>query len=110
MQREDFEQQLTALLRDAGPDTVAELTDTAIAYWNGERVVYADVSAEGTGGLAGEFELDARRWTMERLACRLADRPRIERTPRSAGRDINDRRRQIRLFSPAQSGCAGCAR
>ena len=63
MQREDFEEQLTALLRDAGPDTVAELTDTAIAYWNGERLIYADVSAEGTGGLAGEFELDARRWT-----------------------------------------------
>jgi hypothetical protein len=63
MQREDFEQQLTALLRDTGPDTVAELTDTAIAYWNGERLVYADVSAEGTGALAGEFELDARRWT-----------------------------------------------
>ena len=53
MQREDFEQQLTALLRDTGPDTVAELTDTAIAYWNGERLVYADVSAEGTGALAG---------------------------------------------------------
>jgi hypothetical protein len=63
MEQEDFEQQLTALLRDAGPDTVAELTDTAIAYWNGERLVYAVVGADGTGALAGEFELDARRWT-----------------------------------------------
>ena len=63
MEREDFEQQLTALLRDAGPNIVAELTDTAIAYWNGERLVYAAVSADGTGALAGEFELDARRWT-----------------------------------------------
>jgi hypothetical protein len=52
---------LTALLRGAGPHTVAELTDTAIAHWNGERLVYADVSAEGTGALAGVFELDARR-------------------------------------------------
>lgn len=63
MEQEDFEEQLTALLRDAGPDTVAELTDTAIAYWNGERLVYAVVGADGTGALAGEFELDARRWT-----------------------------------------------
>ncbi|BCG02648.1 hypothetical protein PPGU19_072160 (plasmid) [Paraburkholderia sp. PGU19] len=54
---------MTALLRDAAPDSVAELTDTAIAYWNGERLVYAFVSAEGTGALAGEFELDSRRWT-----------------------------------------------
>lgn len=35
MQFEDFETKLAVLLRSAGPETVAERTDTTIAYWNG---------------------------------------------------------------------------
>jgi hypothetical protein len=39
MNREDFEARLTVILRDAGPGIVAELTDTLIAYLEGERIV-----------------------------------------------------------------------
>ncbi|GJH39308.1 hypothetical protein CBA19CS91_41145 [Paraburkholderia hospita] len=62
MQFEDFETQLHVLLRSAGPETVAELTDAAIAYWNGQRLVYATVDADGTGTLTGACALDAGTW------------------------------------------------
>lgn len=56
MQREDFEQQLTALLRGAGPDRTRQLpTGTGEAGLRG-------CQREGTGALAGDFELHARRW------------------------------------------------
>ncbi|MBN3760545.1 hypothetical protein [Burkholderia sp. Ac-20365] len=63
MRIEDFEQQLTAILQSAGPGTVAELTDTAIAYWNGIHLVYAEIDIDGTGALTGAFEMNAQRWT-----------------------------------------------
>ena len=62
MQFEDFEAQLRMLRQIAGPETVAELTDTAIAYWNGQRLVYATVDAEGTDTLIGPWALDAHTW------------------------------------------------
>ncbi len=62
MEREEFVTRLTSILQDAGPGTVAELTDTAIAYWNGERLVYAFLSAEGNGAQGEEFDLGAQRW------------------------------------------------
>ena len=71
MQFEEFETQLAALLQSAGPATVAELTDTTIAYWDGERVVYATVDTGG-GRLIGPCALDARHW-MEWLADWLTD-------------------------------------
>jgi hypothetical protein len=40
----------------------AELADTMIAYWNGSRLVYANVDTGGTGALGGTFELNAQRW------------------------------------------------
>jgi hypothetical protein len=63
MDLEDFVQRLTVVLQDAGPGIVAELTDTELAYWDGQRLVYASVSPDGSGTLAGEFVLDAQRWS-----------------------------------------------
>jgi hypothetical protein len=34
---------------------VAELTDTVVAWWNGERVVYAQVDTFGAGALTGPY-------------------------------------------------------
>jgi hypothetical protein len=62
MRYEEFDSQLAALLRSAGPDTVAELTATMVAWWNGRRVVYAVVDSAGSGALTGAYELDANRW------------------------------------------------
>ncbi|BCG05373.1 hypothetical protein PPGU19_099410 (plasmid) [Paraburkholderia sp. PGU19] len=63
MQFEEFENKLAALLRSAGPETVAELTDTVVAWWNGERVVYAQAETFGAGALTGRFIFDACQWS-----------------------------------------------
>lgn len=63
MELDIFERQLATMLQNAGPGTVAELTDTVIAYWNGNRLAYAEVDTEGTGAITGTFEMDAERWT-----------------------------------------------
>lgn len=63
MELDIFEQQLATILQNAGPGTVAELTDTLVAYWNGNRLVYAEVDTEGTGAITGTFTMDANHWT-----------------------------------------------
>src|SRR6202012_2477278 len=62
MNREDFEARLTVILRDAGPGTVAELTDTLIAYLEGERIVYARLDVEGVGAPTEELDLVSGNW------------------------------------------------
>ncbi|BCG05459.1 hypothetical protein PPGU19_100270 (plasmid) [Paraburkholderia sp. PGU19] len=62
MEFEEFETRLAALLRSAGPQTVAELTDTTVAWWNGTRVVYANVDESGNSAMIGPQALDARHW------------------------------------------------
>jgi hypothetical protein len=91
MQFEDFETQLAILLRSAGPATVAELTDTTIAYWNGERVVYATLIR---GNQQADRAVRARRAPVagvEALARRLDDRSCSERAPRPAPRTLSFR-------------------
>lgn len=62
MNREDFEARLTVILRDAGPGIVAELTDTLIAYLEGERIVYARLDVEGAGAPTEELDLVSGNW------------------------------------------------
>jgi hypothetical protein len=114
MQFEDFETQLVVLLQSAGPATVAELTDTTIAYWNGERVVYANVDTEGTGRLIGPCALDARRWLEWKDWLGLADRSCSERAARPAPRTVSFRGLQYRCnlqgeayLQALQPNCSG---
>jgi hypothetical protein len=49
--------QLAALLRDQPRGTTANLTDFAVAYWNGHRVVYVFLDENSYAALDEEFNL-----------------------------------------------------
>lgn len=59
---ERFESQLAMLLRDLPRGMVAELTDFAVAYWNGWEVVYAFLRDDNDGRIEEEFDLTAYVW------------------------------------------------
>jgi hypothetical protein len=59
MTREQFETRLAMILRDIAFGTTADLTDRAVAYWNGQRVVYAHLRDDDSDQIADEFSLEA---------------------------------------------------
>lgn len=61
MTLEQFKTQLSTLLRDLMPCTTADLTDSAVAYWDGRRVVYCYLDDE-SDVLDEEFDLDVGLW------------------------------------------------
>jgi len=54
---EEFEAHVAMLLRDQPRGTTADLTDFAVAYWDGERVRYVFLHEDGQGALDEEFDL-----------------------------------------------------
>ncbi|WP_260854709.1 hypothetical protein [Paraburkholderia sp. BCC1884] len=58
---DQFNTKLSTLLRDLMPCTTADLTDTAIAYWDGRRVVYCYLD-DDSGLIDEEFDLGGRSW------------------------------------------------
>jgi hypothetical protein len=60
--RARFKTQLRMLLRDLPRATSADLADFAIAYWDGEQVVFAFLSEEHPGEIDEEFDLDDYVW------------------------------------------------
>lgn len=58
---EQFKTQLSTLLRDLMPGTTADLTDSAVAYWNGRGVIYCYLDDE-SDLIDAEFDLDDRLW------------------------------------------------
>ena len=70
MTRKEFENRLAMILQDVAFGTTADLTDRAVAWWNGQRVVYAYLRDDGSGRIEAEFPLDAhwsewREWLSE---------------------------------------------
>ncbi|MFM0239163.1 hypothetical protein [Paraburkholderia phytofirmans] len=60
---EQFKTQLAAMLRRIPYGASADLTDYAIAFWDGARVVYAFISDnDGTERIDDEFELGEYEW------------------------------------------------
>jgi hypothetical protein len=59
MTREEFENSLALILRDIALGTTADLTDRAVAYWNGQRVVYAYLRDDESGQIDRELSLEA---------------------------------------------------
>jgi hypothetical protein len=59
MTRDDFENKLAMILQDVAYGTTADLTDRAVAYWNGRRLVYATLRDDGSGLTGKEFDLGA---------------------------------------------------
>ena len=57
MTHEEFEAHVAMLLRDQPRGTTADLTDFAVAYWDGERVRYVFLHEDGQGALDEEFDL-----------------------------------------------------
>lgn len=55
-----FRAQLAMLLRDLPAGTTADLTDVAVAYWNGTRLVGAYL--RDGGRIDEEFDLDENAW------------------------------------------------
>ncbi len=49
--------QLASLLRDQPPGTTANLTNFAVAYWDGQRVVYVFLDEHDDAELDEEFDL-----------------------------------------------------
>ncbi|MGF6724680.1 hypothetical protein P3T43_004049 [Paraburkholderia sp. GAS41] len=62
MTREQFENNLAMILQDIALGTTADLANRAVAYWNGQRVVYAYLRDDGSGAIADEFCL-AENWS-----------------------------------------------
>lgn len=62
MTLDQFKSQLSALLRDKPRGTTADLTDFAIAYWNGHEVVYAFLQYGESDAIDEEFELGDFEW------------------------------------------------
>jgi hypothetical protein len=56
MPDDQFESHLAMLLRDQPRGTTADLTDFAVAYWDGVRVRYVFLHEDGDGSLDEEFE------------------------------------------------------
>ncbi|RFU49624.1 hypothetical protein [Paraburkholderia sp. DHOC27] len=59
MTRDEFESKLAMILQDVAFGTTADLTDEAVAYWDGHRIVYATLAEDG-GRVDREFDLGAR--------------------------------------------------
>src|SRR5258708_7795644 len=62
MTLDDFKSQLTAALRDAPLPMTADITDFAVAFWNGRQVVYAYLRDDNNGLLDDEFDLTDNEW------------------------------------------------
>ena len=62
MTLDDFKSQVAAVLRDAPRCTTADLTDFAVAFWNGRDVVYAYLRDDLSGALDEEFNLSDNEW------------------------------------------------
>ena len=73
MTREEFDNRLAMILQDAAFGTTADLTDRAVAYWNGQRTVYATLRDDDSGLIDKEFSLEGhwsewREWLEEWMA------------------------------------------
>lgn len=78
MTLDQFEAQLGMWLRDHPSGAAAELTDFAVAYWDGHRLVYAFLRDDGTGCLDEEFDLRDYQWSeWEKELVGWAARPRF---------------------------------
>jgi hypothetical protein len=62
MKIEDFKSHLSMLLRDQPIGTTADLSDFAVAWWNGHRVTYAFLLNVESGRIEEEFDLDDYGW------------------------------------------------
>jgi hypothetical protein len=62
MKREEFEQQIGAILRDHGAGTTADLTDELVAYWNGHGVAYMSVHETASGMSYEDVAMDDAYW------------------------------------------------
>ncbi|CAH2771962.1 MAG: hypothetical protein CBARDCOR_2101 [uncultured Caballeronia sp.] len=59
---EAFDNQIGMFLRDLPRGTVAELTDFAVAYWDGRQVVYAYLRDDRPEQIEEEFDLSDCVW------------------------------------------------
>lgn len=57
LNHETIDARLTDLLSHRPPGTTADLTDFAVAYWDGARVRYVFLHEDGDGAPDEEFEL-----------------------------------------------------
>jgi hypothetical protein len=57
MNSDQLHEKLADQLRDKPLGTVANITDFAVAYWDGQQVLYAFLRDEGCGRIEGEFDL-----------------------------------------------------
>jgi hypothetical protein len=83
---EQFKTQLAMFLRDMPKGTTADLTEFAVAYWDGQQVVYAFLSPDRAGEIEEEFDLDDYVWAEwhDQFAAWVAEpvmsvRPEVER-------------------------------
>ena len=73
----EFKSKLEAILRDAPPRTTADITDFAVAFWNGCHVIYAFLREDNSGLLDEEFDLTDNEWEQwheDLTACMSAPR------------------------------------
>jgi hypothetical protein len=59
---DQFKTQLAAMLREIPYGTSADLTDYAVAFWDGSKVVYAFLFEDDSGMIEDEFELGDYEW------------------------------------------------
>jgi hypothetical protein len=59
---DQFKSQLSKLLRDIPRGTTADLTEFAVAYWDGQQVNYAFPDNNGSGHLEEQFDLGEYEW------------------------------------------------
>jgi len=71
MTHDELHQKLTEQLRTMPLGTSADITDFAIAYWDGHKVVYAFLRDEGCGRVEEEFDFTEHEF--EQWADALAD-------------------------------------
>lgn len=61
MKQKDFEQHVSMLLRDLPQGTTADLSDFAVAWWNGHDVTFAFLREDGDE-IDAEFDLNDFVW------------------------------------------------
>ena len=59
---DQFKSQLSKLLRDIPFRTTADLTAFAVAYWDGQQVIYAFTNNNGSVQLEDQFYLGGYEW------------------------------------------------
>ncbi|MFL9913287.1 hypothetical protein [Paraburkholderia sp. RL17-337-BIB-A] len=59
---DQFKSQLSKLLRDIPFGTTADLTAFAVAYWDGQQVIYAFTNNNGSVQLEDQFDLGEYEW------------------------------------------------